>query len=381
MSQKIQMKRGAKANLPTLSVGEPAFTTDTEEFYVGSDSGNIGFAKQLDLDNLTVVVNSIQPSDSAYETAGGTGTVITLTFGTLTNGYNRTFIASASNGGVATTINGKPLYKPNTVLAPNLILGKAYTVWYNLSGDNFFIKASTEGTAVIANVLAGKTFSNDDDTGLVGTMSSKTAQTYNPSTAVQTIATNQYLSGAQTIAATTGTATTAQVLAGSTFNSANGIGLTGIMATHEQEACISTGLNAVGTVYLKPAQGYWSGDANCWVYAYDANFIASNIPSGKSIFGVTGSLTIASLGGKRYATGTFNYVTSTAATFTLPFTARFIYMTSSAVSGGHYSYPSISGVFWAGSGSVANITCTSTTITATSGFYPANATITYEIWE
>jgi hypothetical protein len=51
MSNPILLKRGTKANLPTLSVAEPAFTTDTEELFVGSDSGNIGLAKQVDLEN------------------------------------------------------------------------------------------------------------------------------------------------------------------------------------------------------------------------------------------------------------------------------------------------------------------------------------------
>lgn len=38
---KIQFKRGLKANLPTLAVGEPAYCTDTQEFFVGTASGNL----------------------------------------------------------------------------------------------------------------------------------------------------------------------------------------------------------------------------------------------------------------------------------------------------------------------------------------------------
>lgn len=33
-----------------------------------------------------------------------------------------------------------------------------------------FIKASAEGNIVAGNVLAGKTFNNDNNTGIVGTM-------------------------------------------------------------------------------------------------------------------------------------------------------------------------------------------------------------------
>ena len=36
----IQVKNGKKVELPTLEVAEPAFCTDTFEFYIGSDAGN-----------------------------------------------------------------------------------------------------------------------------------------------------------------------------------------------------------------------------------------------------------------------------------------------------------------------------------------------------
>ena len=102
-------------------------------------------------------------------TATGTGTAIIVTMPTLVNGYTKTFILSASNSNGATTINGKPLYRPNSVVSPNLTSGKAITVWYNSIGDCFFIKASAEGNVTVAGVLAGSTFSNDNDSGLVGT--------------------------------------------------------------------------------------------------------------------------------------------------------------------------------------------------------------------
>ncbi|MCU6396714.1 hypothetical protein KW820_22555, partial [Enterobacter quasiroggenkampii] len=112
----------------------------------------------------------LQMVNMKYKKAGGTATEITVTAPSLVDGYSKTFIVSENNNGSATTINGKPLYKPNTTTSPNLIAGKAVTVWYSSTNKCFFIKASAEGNADVANVLAGKTFSNDNDTGIVGTM-------------------------------------------------------------------------------------------------------------------------------------------------------------------------------------------------------------------
>ena len=36
----LKLKRGAQANLPTLAIGEPGFTTDSYQLYVGSPAGN-----------------------------------------------------------------------------------------------------------------------------------------------------------------------------------------------------------------------------------------------------------------------------------------------------------------------------------------------------
>lgn len=42
--QKIQVRQGLKADIPTLDVGEPAFCTDTGEFALGSPTGNLFFS-------------------------------------------------------------------------------------------------------------------------------------------------------------------------------------------------------------------------------------------------------------------------------------------------------------------------------------------------
>ncbi|WP_152571735.1 hypothetical protein [Clostridium botulinum] len=128
---------------------------------------------QNNVDEKFKTVKSELADMATYQTAGGTATSINLNLPTLVNGYATTFIVSSNNNKNATTINGKKLYKPNTTTTPNLTAGKAVSVWYNATKNCFFIKASSEGTAVAANVLANKTFSNDNDTGLTGSMADR----------------------------------------------------------------------------------------------------------------------------------------------------------------------------------------------------------------
>jgi hypothetical protein len=218
MSQKILFKRGTKANLPTLSIGEPAFTTDSNDLYVGNGTSNIRYIKE---------------SEMIYETASGTGTAMILTLGTLTSGYSKKFIANINNGGSATTINATyPLYKPNTTTAPNLVAGKAYSIWYNSASSCFFCVASAEGDVIASQVLASKTFSNDSDVGLTGTMIDRT-----------------------------GTITTADAI----FTDGSGL------------------LN------VRPKIGYYDGVAGTNTQVIDSNFISTNIKSGVSVFGLAGN--------------------------------------------------------------------------------------------
>ena len=144
-----------------------------KSMYVNGGPPGISADRLNNNENKTAELDTAQAAhlaDVAYQVAGGTATALTLTTTTLIDGYAKTFIASANNGSAVTTINTKPLYKPSTVIAPTLIAGKAYTIWYNLAGNCFFLKASAVGDAVAGDVLAGKTFSSDIDTGLTGTL-------------------------------------------------------------------------------------------------------------------------------------------------------------------------------------------------------------------
>ena len=114
----------------------------------------------------------------AYEEAGGTATAITLNMpATLKDGYWKKFIAKDDNNGAATTVNGKPLYKVCSTNAPTLKANRPYEIYYNATNDCFFLKASATGTATNAQVLAGATYSTENDTDLVGTMPNRGAPT------------------------------------------------------------------------------------------------------------------------------------------------------------------------------------------------------------
>ena len=201
----------------------------------------------------------------AYPTATGTGTAIVVTTGyfELVAGRSLTFIASANNSGAATTLNAdgtgaKNLYKPNTTDAPTIISGKAYTVWYN--GTSFFVKASAEGNAVAGDVIKDKTFSNDEDTGITGTLE------------------------------LTGNAAVGDVLATKTFyNTDPKTKRTGTMTNN---GTVSTDISAKATE-VTIAQGYHSGSGKVKISATEqAKIITGNIKAGITLLGVAGKSSV-----------------------------------------------------------------------------------------
>lgn len=263
----------------------------------------------------------------AFPTAGGSGTAITVTTGyfELVNGMQFTFIASAANGAAATTLNcdgagAKPLYKAGTAVAPNLISGKAYTVWYNSASACFFIKASAEGTATTAQVLAGVPFSNESDTGLIGAM----PEIGSVGTIILDVNNEEYtipaghhnglgkvkaiiagilasvIKAGTTVGGILGTftsdatATAAQILSGVTAY-VNGNKVTGTMPNRSgvyQDSVLTDGTSTLGTVYMKPPKGFYDESNTAFVKAYDADFIPANFLATKSIFDLQGAIPV-----------------------------------------------------------------------------------------
>lgn len=76
----IQFKRGAASGIPTLAAGEPGWTTDDEQLYVGTGSGNVLIGPVEDAADLGsgaatdgYVLTADGAGGSAWEAPGASG--------------------------------------------------------------------------------------------------------------------------------------------------------------------------------------------------------------------------------------------------------------------------------------------------------------------
>jgi len=171
--------------------------------------------------------------------------------------------------------------------------------------------ATATGTAVSTDVLTGKTFSNSLSNGIGGSMPNNGAFTLSCGATNQTVAAGY--SGGGTLtgdadlvasniksgvdifgvtgtyscgAAATGDAVAADVLTGKTFSNGTSSGIAGGMANNGAVTITP------GTTAQTIAAGYHNGSGTV---ATDANLLAANIVSGKTIFGVAGSASAATV--------------------------------------------------------------------------------------
>jgi hypothetical protein len=184
-------------------------------------------------------------------------------------------------------LGAKGLKKANGTDITNLKANGVYTFRYNSSTGNFIVQGEgASGNALASDLLSGKTASTDAG-DITGTMVNNGAVTITPSASSQSIPAG-YHNGSGTVPAVTVPA--ANVLTGTT--------IAGTAGTMPNNGAVTI---TPGTTNQTIAAGYHNGSG---VVNGDADLIASNIKSGVNIFGVVGTVDIASLGGKRYATGT-----------------------------------------------------------------------------
>ena len=231
-------------------------------------------------------IDKILFNSSRMEVSQGTSNEIILTNVTYENGDIKNFIAKSNNNGSSTTINGKNVYRAGTNEPPTFIEKKAYTVWYDLSGDCFFTKANAEGTAIASQVLAGTTFSNNIDTNIQGELPTNSYINSALNCGESITIPYGFIPGgvvkANSLASqTSATAESNKVLNGYTFWK-NGTRYTGNIPFLQAQT-ITPGTSNIN---IDPGK-YINGPQTI---KGDPNLIASNIKSGISIFGIAGTL-------------------------------------------------------------------------------------------
>lgn len=169
---------------------------------------------------------------------------------------------------------------------------------------------TSDATASASDILNGKT-AYVNGSKITGTIKSKAAATVTPSTSDQTIASGQYLSGAQTIKGDS------NLVAGNIKKGTSIFGVTGTLETGSTgidtsdatatashilsgKTAYVNGQKITGTMSSKSAATYTPSTSNQTIASGqylsgaqtikgDSNLVASNIKSGVSIFGVTGT--------------------------------------------------------------------------------------------
>lgn len=119
----------------------------------------------------------------------------------------------------------------------------------------------------------------------------KSAATYTPKTTDQSIAANQYLSGAQTIKGDS------NLVAGNIRSGVSIFGVTGTVVASTTPKLQTKTVTPKSSSQTVTADGGYDGLSQVTVSG-DANLVSGNIISGKSIFGVAGSVVI-----QKYYTG------------------------------------------------------------------------------
>ena len=173
------------------------------------------------------------------------------------------------------------------------------TITGNMSCTYYAIGVGEEDTTLrdsLASILTeeGVSVTEEDD---MASLISKTDNQFNSLNTTITLLNNQVNSLTNELAGKVtpaGTAVAANVLTGKTFINSTGQTVTGTMANQGAKTFTPSASKQTG------AAGYYSSIT----VNTDSNLVAANIVSGKKIFGVTGSATVSSLGGKIVETGT-----------------------------------------------------------------------------
>lgn len=101
----IQIKNGKKVELPTLEVAEPAFCSDTYEFYIGSDNGN---KRVMMVDDPITIANATTTKSGLMSSADKTklnGIAASANFVEVVNAVNDTSTTKALSANQGKLLN------------------------------------------------------------------------------------------------------------------------------------------------------------------------------------------------------------------------------------------------------------------------------------
>lgn len=161
MSRTIQIKRGLKANLPALAVGELGFTIDTHEVFIGSAAGNVPVESkessellvQLESDGAAMQSNITQLNNEVLAMSRGLGQSISslaLLNSTYPAGDTKDHIVAGNVKEVATlTVTAIPSVSANVTVTLD---GTAHTL---LANPLIHITTAALASAIRSEVFAG----------------------------------------------------------------------------------------------------------------------------------------------------------------------------------------------------------------------------------
>lgn len=139
----FRYRRGDRKDLPTLAVGEPGLALDTNELFVGSTSGNLKVAQDVDVNKVKA-----QLEEMYFETATGTGNAILLKIGSqsaISDFKGKVSGNTTTNGNI-----GKFAYT-TSLLAPSgawneMASTSSYDRLYELDGTLGYVSVNVNGS-------------------------------------------------------------------------------------------------------------------------------------------------------------------------------------------------------------------------------------------
>ena len=194
-------------NLTAIADAIRAKNGSTDTYLPSAMSAAIEALPVLDTSDATALVDDIANGKTAYVN----GVKVTGSIPTPTSMLSSLGYIKRSSIGVGTTASIGFELNEKIILTPS---------WYY---DVQFDKTSL-GDATATDVMHGKTFTSENGLKITGTMPSKDAATFTPTTTDQTIDAGQYLSGVQTIQGDTNLIPE---------NIASGVSIFGVTGTHE----------------------------------------------------------------------------------------------------------------------------------------------------